>query len=89
MCVYVCFISISIKQKVQHCTDGERGWETGSETVSDVQILFFLLLREASVLGRKYSTQKHSDPLRVAGMSTKKEDSKTPILATSANKTKV
>lgn len=29
------------------------------------------------MLGRKYSTQKHSDPLQAAGISTKKEDSET------------
>lgn len=77
---------MSIKQKGQHCTDGERGWETGSQTVSNVQMLFFLLLKEASMLRWKYSTQKHSDPLQVAGMSTKKKDSKTLFLASSTEK---
>ena len=73
MCVCVCFILMSVKQEEKHCTDGERGWETGSKTVSDVQMLFFLLLRGASMLRRKCSTQKHNDPLQVDGMRTKKK----------------
>ena len=73
MCVCVCFILMSVKQEGKHCTDGERGWETGSKTVSDVQMLFFLLLRGASMLRKKFSTQKHNDPLQVDGMRTKKK----------------
>ena len=76
---------MSIKQKGQHCTDGERGWETGRKTISDVQMLFFLSLREATILRRKYSNTC-SDPLQVAGISTKKKDSKTLFLASSAKK---
>lgn len=38
------------------------------------------------MLGRKYSTQKHSDPLQAAGISTKKEDSETLFLVSSEKK---
>lgn len=38
------------------------------------------------MLGSKYSTQKHSDPSQVAGMNTKKKDSKTLFLALDAKK---
>lgn len=70
---------MSIKQKVQHCTDGERGWE--QEARLSVMFRYCCSRLEKHLCWEGNIQHRNSDPLRVAGISTKKEDSETLCLA--------
>ena len=80
MCV--CFILMSIKQRVQHCTDGREGGKQEAKLPLMFRCCSFSYL-EVHQCWEGNIQLRNSDPLQAAGMNTEKEDSKTLFLAKS------
>ena len=69
MCV--CFILMSIKQRVQHCTDGREGGKQEAKLPLMFRCCSFSYL-EVHQCGEGNIQLRNSDPLQAAGMNTER-----------------